>query len=190
MCSAWIEPQINVKRLAGRVMLTGAFLYLPLVFMPEADSLKHPQQFHLTLLFPQTVFISSDKSNTQPAPPPLLFLHLRMLQARSLIHLLLNIFKVIFRIQYCSSCCPQPCFGVLFFTLEAGNRFSELIVSVMKLSNLSHHSLTIVRTPQNILKRVHNTSALQAQDNVILFMNLNGPMLTALLWCSFFCQLL
>ncbi|WP_206748429.1 hypothetical protein, partial [Escherichia sp. MOD1-EC5189] len=38
----------NVKRLAGRVMLTGAFLYLPLVFMPEADSLKHPQQFYLT----------------------------------------------------------------------------------------------------------------------------------------------
>ncbi|EOO6764675.1 hypothetical protein NN296_RS25345, partial [Escherichia coli] len=48
MCSAWIEPQINVKRLAGRVMLTGAFLYLPLVFMPEADSLKHPQLFYLT----------------------------------------------------------------------------------------------------------------------------------------------
>ncbi|EOL0871135.1 hypothetical protein ABK576_RS24825, partial [Escherichia coli] len=47
-CSAWIEPQINVKRLAGRVMLTGAFLYLPLVFMPEADSLKHPQLFYLT----------------------------------------------------------------------------------------------------------------------------------------------
>ncbi|KDF68399.1 hypothetical protein AE34_02090 [Escherichia coli BIDMC 59] len=29
-------------------MLTGAFLYLPLVFMPEADSLKHPQPFYLT----------------------------------------------------------------------------------------------------------------------------------------------
>lgn len=29
-------------------MLTGAFLYLPLVFMPEADSLKHPQQFYLS----------------------------------------------------------------------------------------------------------------------------------------------
>ncbi|EFD5353860.1 TPA: hypothetical protein J6O31_003731 [Escherichia coli] len=29
-------------------MLTGAFLYLPLVFMPEADSLKHQQQFYLT----------------------------------------------------------------------------------------------------------------------------------------------
>ncbi|HAI2280647.1 TPA: hypothetical protein HI077_004698, partial [Escherichia coli] len=26
----------------------GAFLYLPLVFMPEEDSLKHPQQFYLT----------------------------------------------------------------------------------------------------------------------------------------------
>ncbi len=38
-------------------MLTGAFLYLPLVFMPEADSLKHPQQFYLTCLFPQTIFI-------------------------------------------------------------------------------------------------------------------------------------
>ncbi|EEW8576280.1 hypothetical protein D5F68_005007 [Escherichia coli] len=29
-------------------MLTGAFLYLPLVFMPEADNLKHPQLFYLT----------------------------------------------------------------------------------------------------------------------------------------------
>ncbi|HAV8339769.1 TPA: hypothetical protein JLV25_001800 [Escherichia coli] len=29
-------------------MLTGAFLYLPLVFMPETDSLKHPQPFYLT----------------------------------------------------------------------------------------------------------------------------------------------
>ncbi len=29
-------------------MLTGAFLYLPLVFMPEADSLKQPQPFYLT----------------------------------------------------------------------------------------------------------------------------------------------
>lgn len=37
-------------------MLTGAFLYLPLVFMPEADSLKHPQQFYLTLPLQQTVF--------------------------------------------------------------------------------------------------------------------------------------
>ncbi|MFL7847338.1 hypothetical protein [Escherichia coli] len=57
-------------------MLTGAFLYLPLVFMPEADSLKHPQQFYLTLLFPQTVFIPNGKSNTQPAPPPVQFLPL------------------------------------------------------------------------------------------------------------------
>ncbi|EOW4957986.1 hypothetical protein ACOYZX_005226, partial [Escherichia coli] len=71
-----IEPQINVKRLAGRVMLTGAFLYLPLVFMPEADSLKHPLQFYLTILFPQTVFIPSGKSNTPPAPPPSQFLPL------------------------------------------------------------------------------------------------------------------
>ncbi|EYX07474.1 hypothetical protein BW97_08440 [Escherichia coli O69:H11 str. 07-4281] len=131
------------------------------------------------------IVTTSDKLNTNPVLPPSQFLPLRMPQARSLIHLLLNIFKVIFRIQYCSSCCPQPCFGVLFFTLEAGNRFSELIASVMKLSNLSHHSLTIVRTPQNILKRVHNTSALQAQDNAILFMNLNGPMLTALLCVVF-----
>ncbi|MFP1462999.1 hypothetical protein ACLB1E_21915 [Escherichia coli] len=38
-------------------MLTKGFFYLPLVFMPEADSLKHPLQFYLTLLFPQTVFI-------------------------------------------------------------------------------------------------------------------------------------
>ncbi|OVC83359.1 hypothetical protein UQ10_28530 [Escherichia coli] len=37
-------------------MLTGAFLCLPSVFMPEADSLKHPQQFYLTLALPQTVF--------------------------------------------------------------------------------------------------------------------------------------
>ena len=29
-------------------MLTGAFLYLPLVFMPEADSLKHPPLLYLT----------------------------------------------------------------------------------------------------------------------------------------------
>ncbi|TGB60270.1 hypothetical protein CRI69_06260 [Escherichia sp. E4742] len=36
-------------------MLTGAFLYLPLVFMPEADSLKHPQQFYLTSLSPQII---------------------------------------------------------------------------------------------------------------------------------------
>ncbi|QTA10723.1 hypothetical protein FYK20_06890 [Escherichia albertii] len=51
--------------------------------MPETDSLKHPQQFYLTILFPQIVFIPSDKSNTPPAPPPLQFPSLRMLQARS-----------------------------------------------------------------------------------------------------------
>ncbi|EEW0765682.1 hypothetical protein EEO80_23135 [Escherichia albertii] len=56
--------------------------------MPETDSLKHPQQFYLTILFPQIVFIPSDKSNTPPAPPPLQFPSLRMLQARSLTHLL------------------------------------------------------------------------------------------------------
>ena len=37
-------------------MLTGAFLCLPYGGMPEADSLKHPQQFYLTLALPQTVF--------------------------------------------------------------------------------------------------------------------------------------
>ncbi|EEW0751067.1 TPA: hypothetical protein GE513_17040 [Escherichia coli] len=56
--------------------------------MPEIDSLKHPLQFYLTLLFPQTVFIPSGKSNTPPAPPPSQFLPLLMLQASSLIHLL------------------------------------------------------------------------------------------------------
>ncbi|ESD16758.1 hypothetical protein HMPREF1597_04108 [Escherichia coli 907701] len=44
--------------------------------MPETDSLKHPLQFYLTLLFPQTVFIPSGKSNTPPAPQPLRFLPL------------------------------------------------------------------------------------------------------------------
>lgn len=38
-------------------MLTGAFLYLPLVSMPEADSLKHPQSFYLTKISPQTVLV-------------------------------------------------------------------------------------------------------------------------------------
>ncbi|EST02254.1 hypothetical protein L341_0477 [Escherichia coli CE418] len=57
-------------------MLTGAFLYLPLVFMPETDSLKHPQQFYLTPLSLQTVFIPSGKSNTQQVLPPLQFLSL------------------------------------------------------------------------------------------------------------------
>ncbi|TJR67817.1 hypothetical protein C9Z37_25255 [Escherichia coli] len=37
-------------------MLTGAFLCLPYGGMPEADSLKHPQQFYLTLPLQQTVF--------------------------------------------------------------------------------------------------------------------------------------
>ncbi|UMT23060.1 hypothetical protein AOY57_12835 [Escherichia coli] len=73
-------------------MLTGAFLCLPYSGMPEADSLKHPQQFYLTLLFPQTVFIPGGKPNTPPAPAPapspLQFLPLRMLQARSSIRLL------------------------------------------------------------------------------------------------------
>ncbi|EFI9293411.1 hypothetical protein G3S67_003864 [Escherichia coli] len=69
-------------------MLTGAFLCLPYVGMPEADSLKHPQQFYLTLLSPQTVFIPSGKSNTSSALPPLQYQHLRRLQASSLAYLL------------------------------------------------------------------------------------------------------
>ncbi|WP_087678331.1 hypothetical protein, partial [Escherichia coli] len=73
---AEIEPEITVMRLDGRVVLTGAFLSRPLVFMPEADGLKPPQQFYLTILFPQTVFIPSGKSNTPPAPPPSQFLPL------------------------------------------------------------------------------------------------------------------
>ncbi|TJT47266.1 hypothetical protein C9Z03_15495 [Escherichia coli] len=67
-------------------MLTGAFSICLLVFMPEADSLRHPQQFYLTLLSPQTVFIPSGKSNTPPAP--LQYQHLRRPQASSLAHLL------------------------------------------------------------------------------------------------------
>ncbi|EON6980885.1 hypothetical protein BHM99_RS25285, partial [Escherichia coli] len=58
-------PQINVKRLAGRVMLTGAFLCLPYGGMPEADSLKHPQQFYLTLALQQTVFARYGNSHTE-----------------------------------------------------------------------------------------------------------------------------
>ncbi|ENC36133.1 hypothetical protein ECP029970676_1200 [Escherichia coli P02997067.6] len=57
-------------------MLTGAFLYLPLVFMPETDSLKHPQSFYLTKISPQTVFIPICKPNTQQVPTPLQFLSL------------------------------------------------------------------------------------------------------------------
>ncbi|WP_336475933.1 hypothetical protein, partial [Escherichia coli] len=49
-----------------RVMLTGAFLYLPLVFVPEADSLKHPQSFYLTKISPQTVFVQHSKYPTKP----------------------------------------------------------------------------------------------------------------------------
>ncbi len=47
-------------------MLTGAFLYLPLVFMPETDSLKHPQSFYLTKISPQTVFVRHSKYPTKP----------------------------------------------------------------------------------------------------------------------------
>ena len=47
-------------------MLTGAFLYLPLVSMPEADSLKHPQSFYLTKISPQTVFVQHSKYPTKP----------------------------------------------------------------------------------------------------------------------------
>ncbi|PWR54318.1 hypothetical protein, partial [Escherichia coli] len=41
----------------------GAFIYLPLVFMPEADSLKHPQQFYLTLPLQQAVFVRYGNSH-------------------------------------------------------------------------------------------------------------------------------
>ena len=37
-------------------MLTGAFLCLPYGGMPEADSLRHPQQFYLTLVLLQTFY--------------------------------------------------------------------------------------------------------------------------------------
>ncbi|EEQ8642491.1 hypothetical protein CBL25_017735 [Shigella flexneri] len=47
-------------------MLTGAFLYLPLVFMPETDSLKHPQSFYLTKISLQTVFVRHSKYPTKP----------------------------------------------------------------------------------------------------------------------------
>ncbi len=47
-------------------MLTGAFLCLPYSGMPEADSLKHPQLFYLTILFPQIVLSSTQIS---PIPP-------------------------------------------------------------------------------------------------------------------------
>ncbi len=51
-------------------MLTGAFLYLPLVFMPEADSLKHPQQFYLTILFPANRFILNANFTNPPTRVP------------------------------------------------------------------------------------------------------------------------
>jgi hypothetical protein len=53
-------------------MLTGAFLCLPYGGMPEADSLKHPQQFYLTLALQQTVFAQYGNShiamNSVPQP--------------------------------------------------------------------------------------------------------------------------
>ncbi|EEU9150513.1 hypothetical protein DAH37_27615 [Escherichia coli] len=56
-------------------MLTGAFLCLPYSGMPEADSLKHPQLFYLTILFPQIVLSSTQIS---PIPPQLVSLTLRL----------------------------------------------------------------------------------------------------------------
>ncbi len=55
MCSAWIEPQINVRRPARRVMLTGAFLCLPLVACPRQP--QAPAAILLNRLFPPTIFI-------------------------------------------------------------------------------------------------------------------------------------
>jgi hypothetical protein len=36
------------------------------VFMPETDSLKHPQLFYLTKISPQTVFVRHSKYPTKP----------------------------------------------------------------------------------------------------------------------------
>ncbi len=52
-------------------MLTGAFLCLPYSGMPEADSLKHPQLFYLTILFPQIVLSSTQISPIPPNSCPL-----------------------------------------------------------------------------------------------------------------------
>ena len=60
MCSAYRGPRVD-----GKISL-GAFLYLPLVSMPEADSLKHPQSFYLTKISPQTVFVQHSKYPTKP----------------------------------------------------------------------------------------------------------------------------
>ncbi|EFG3276463.1 hypothetical protein GTU87_21490 [Escherichia coli] len=50
----------------GHYSLVLTFLYLPLVFVPEADSLKHPQSFYLTKISPQTVFVQHSKYPTKP----------------------------------------------------------------------------------------------------------------------------
>lgn len=43
MCSALDVASVNVKRPAKTLNVSGAFLYLLFgLFMPEADSLKHP----------------------------------------------------------------------------------------------------------------------------------------------------
>lgn len=39
---------VNVKRLAGRCMFPGLSSICHSVFMPETDSLKHPQQYYLS----------------------------------------------------------------------------------------------------------------------------------------------
>ncbi|OOI10862.1 hypothetical protein BMT57_24880 [Escherichia coli] len=44
----------------------GLFSICLLVFMPETDSLKHPQSFYLTKISPQTVFVRHSKYPTKP----------------------------------------------------------------------------------------------------------------------------
>ncbi|KUU14180.1 hypothetical protein AWF15_23875 [Escherichia coli] len=44
----------------------GLFSICLLVFMPETDSLKHPLQFYLTKISPQTVFVRHSKYPTKP----------------------------------------------------------------------------------------------------------------------------
>lgn len=102
-----------------------------------------------------------------------------------MVNLLLNIFKVIFRIQYCSPCCSQPCFGVLFFALKVGYRLAQLITATMELLNLSDDMLTISSYLQDVLEGVNNAAALCATNNAISFTNLDSPMLTAMLYVVF-----
>lgn len=57
MCSAWIEPQINVRRPARRVMLTGAFLCLPLVAYPRQTA-SSTRSYSTKSPFPANYFYS------------------------------------------------------------------------------------------------------------------------------------